>query len=82
MTQNKHKVTREDKFVCYFGMAMNGFLFMFLLWYIGRYGITSLVLDSLDKWKIVFNITLWYVMIMYVSDKFFESLYRLRGEHK
>ena len=74
----KKKESKYD-WIYLLGLFVNGFIFMFLLYAIGSskspFGITSIInFDNTGKWGMLMNITLWYVLIMYVIDKFFIDL--------
>ena len=70
MTSKKANVTIID----WFEIIINGFLGFFFLFYIGKFGVSNLIFESEDKWKIIFNIGIWYVLVMYCFDKFFDRL--------
>lgn len=69
----KSKKRRFDIFD-YFYMGLNLFLFVFFLLYINKFSITSFVVPALEgeKWKMILNIGIWYVVVMYCFDGFFK----------
>lgn len=63
-----------DRLDYWLGLSLNGFFVFFFILYIGKFGITHLILEGDTRWKIIFNIGVWYVLVMYTFDKFFEHL--------
>jgi len=59
------------KFFKIFNKGLYGFLAFFFILYIGEFGISSLILEPINKWNIIFNIGVWYVITMYCLDKLF-----------
>lgn len=54
-----------------------GFFVLFFIFYIGKFGISNLILSPDNKWRMIFNIGIWYVAVMYLIDK---SVERLKNE--
>jgi len=60
------------------GMIINFFFFFFLLFYIQKFGISSFILQGVDSWRMILNICIWYVLVMYCIDKFFDYFYQFK----
>lgn len=58
-----------NKFSLWLGIILNGFFVIFFVLYIARFGLTDLVLNPDDTWKVIFNIGIWYVLIMHVINE-------------
>lgn len=50
-----------------------GFFIIFFIIFIGKFGIGGLVLSPTNTWNIIFNIGLWFVLISFCMDKFFNA---------
>ncbi len=77
------------KLIDYFkleGIVYGFFMFFFVI-YIGKFGISDLVLESTTSWSILFNIGLWFVLVMFCMNGFFQSAersnqYRINKKNK
>ena len=54
------------------GIAYGFFIFFFAI-FVGKFGISDLILESITKWHIVFNIGAWFVLIMFCINGFSDS---------
>lgn len=82
MEKNKTKLSD------YFNMygIMYGFFMIFFAIFIAKIGISSFLLDPITKWHKVFNIGVWFVLISFCVNNFFNSVEeskknRLKREH-
>ena len=51
------------KFLQILDKALYGFILLFMLFYIGKFGITNLVLPATSTWQVIFNICLWFIVM-------------------
>ncbi len=63
-------------------LFINTFFFIFLMWYIGNFGLSNFILVGEEKRIIILNITIWYTLIMFNLHEFFEYLDKYRGTYK
>jgi len=70
---NKKNKKILDYILEYFEMAIYGFLLFFFLIYIGKYGLSDLILKGGTKHEIIFNIGIWVVLVSFCVDNLFES---------
>ena len=61
------------KFFEILNKGVNGFLTFFFILYIGKFGVSSLILEPINKWNMIFNVGVWYVITMYCLDKLFAN---------
>lgn len=47
------------------------FMFFFML-YIGKFGITGLILEPINTWNVLFNLGVWFVLVMFCMDGLFK----------
>ena len=57
----------------YFNKLIYGFFMLFFFIYIGKFGIANLILEPTNKWKIIFNLGVWSILVSYCMDKFFDN---------
>ena len=53
--------------------VMHGFFMFFFIIFMGKFGISNFILGPTNKWNIVFNIGIWFVLVSYCMDRFFDS---------
>jgi len=63
-------------------ILINSFLLAFLLGYLVKFGIINLIVPGLNNWDIVFNIALWYVMVMHCTNRIFTNLRNIKTKRK
>lgn len=58
----------------YIGLLLNGFFFFFFLIYIVKFGFSDFIISGDDKWTLLANIGIWYVLTKFCMDGFVKSL--------
>lgn len=53
--------------------GLYGLLMIFFILYIGKFGISNLILEPINKWNIVFNIGTWFVLTMFCANGLFSK---------
>lgn len=76
MVSQKSNKKRRFGLFDYLDLSLNFFLFMFFIIYIGKFGISNFIFATSegDTWKILFNIGIWYTVVMFPMKEFFEKL--------
>ena len=66
------------KLLDYFSICgiVYGFFMFFFIFYVGKFGIAELILDPITIWHIIFNIGVWFVLVSFCMDNFFDSAER------
>lgn len=72
----------KDGWAAYIGAFVWGFIMIFLLLYIGKFGLTDLVLPNTSKWTVLFNVSLWTVMMFTALEFFYKEYDKLTGMDK
>ena len=57
------------KFLKYLDTIMYSFFGFFFIFYIGKFGITSLVIPGTSSWQVIFNLGVWFVLVSYCVNK-------------
>ncbi len=53
-----------------------GFFMFFFIFFIGKFGFTNLILESTNNWNELFNIGVWFVLVMFCMNEFFSGAER------
>ena len=53
--------------------GLYGFLMFFFILYIGKFGVSDLILEPINKWNIIFNIGAWFVLTMFCAKGLFAN---------
>lgn len=80
MSSQKSEKTRD--YWMLLPLFISAFFFMFLMWYIGNFGLSNFILVGEEKRIIILNITIWYTLVMFSLNDFLESLDKYRGTYK
>ncbi len=56
-----------------FDGTVHGFFIVFFSVFISKFGITNLILDSSTNWNIIFNVGVWFVLISFCANRFFDA---------
>lgn len=54
------------------GVAYGFFMFFFII-FTPSLGLSSFLLDPITKWHMIFNIGVWFVLVMFCTERFFEA---------
>ncbi len=73
-------------FLNFNGIAYGFFLIFFMI-FIGKFGLINLILEPITKWHMIFNIGVWFVLVMFCMENFFNAAeetkqHRLEREKK
>lgn len=71
-----------DYILEYMEMAIYGFFLFFFLIYIGKYGISDLILKRGSKHEIIFNIGVWFVLTGFCINGLFKEISQRKGDRK
>lgn len=55
-----------------YGMVY-GFFMIFFILFIGKFGIANLILEPISEWNILFNIGVWFVLVFFCMNHFFDE---------
>ena len=69
MVKNKMKLS---DYLNFNGIAY-GFFMIFFMIYIGKFDLTNLILTGTTVWDILFNIGVWFVLVMFCINNFFDA---------
>lgn len=58
------------------------FFLCFFIYYICEFGITNLILSPDNKWRMIFNIGVWFVLFTFCLDGFFDGLNGLKRKER
>lgn len=72
--KQKKKVKEKRNFASWLGIILNGFLAIFFMLYVIKFSLTDFILHGDNTWRQIFNIGVWYVIVLFLIDKFFEAL--------
>jgi len=66
------------KFSDYFSITgiVYVFFMFFFIWFIRISNITSLIVEPITQWHVVFNIGVWFVLVMFCMNGFLDSASR------
>lgn len=56
------------------GTIVYGFLMIFFILYIGKFGLANLIIQGDTRWINIFNIGAWFVLEMACINGFFNSI--------
>lgn len=76
-TNKKNRLSLEV-FDNWLGVILNGFFLVFFCLYIGKYGISNLILQGDNPWKMILNIGILYVIVRFLSNGLFDNLNNLK----
>ncbi len=59
-------------------LFLDGFLFIFIMFYLSKFGMDNFLIQSTDTWGLLFNIAIFYVMTLFFLNGFLTSLTRFK----
>ena len=59
-------------------LFLNGFMFIFIILYLKKFGFNNFLIQSVDTWSLLFNIAIFYVMTMFFLNGLLNSLTKFK----